>query len=535
MNTKLLALCFSLAIVLRCPAAAYVGIHAAAAEGDLVKLQEYLIADAQAVSTRDRSGRTPLCIAALCGQTEAVQFLLSRGADVNDRGYQELTPLADMAMHGSTNDQRCAEIATLLLARGAEVDPLDTYPATPLLHAVQMGKPRLVRVLLEHGASQTNIFTGPHARSTPLLFALRNEHMEMARLLLEFNPPLEIADANGATPLLWAIQSRKLDVVRLLLEHGARITPPRTVPAAERNSSLYYSIRDDNLLKAPLLMAISRNDKDLLELLLKFNPPIDAVDQDGMTALHCAARLGNLEPVRLLLNAGASLTNVDYNGATPLLLAETAEHKEIVELLRQAALSQGVSLAETGAPSREAMRAMAQRICDGDAGGFDELAAAAEQLRIGRVKEQAQVRLNADRMDAAFQVLGEEAGKGNDNAFQALKKCLGHNPLKYFTAGPLGVAAAAGHREAVEILVAYKEWGLLETDADFALVAPARANVQPAVDYFAQLLLDPSHSKPAWSGVRQSAKEALESAAAQGNQNAKAALEKYAAASAPAN
>ncbi len=56
-------------------------------------------------------------------------------------------------------------------------------------------------------------------------------------------------------------------------------------------------------------------------------------------------------------------------------------------------------------------------------------------------------------MRAAFDVLGQEAAKDNNNAFQALKKCLGNPHLKAFAPGALGIAAAAGHKGALEILL----------------------------------------------------------------------------------
>jgi hypothetical protein len=48
---------------------------------------------------------------------------------------------------------------------------------------------------------------------------------------------------------------------------------------------------------------------------------INAVDRNGWTALHCAAREGDLQCCALLMEAGASLTAVTLDRETPLRIA----------------------------------------------------------------------------------------------------------------------------------------------------------------------------------------------------------------------
>jgi len=129
-------------------------------------------------------------------------------------------------------------------------------------------------------------------------------------------------------------------------------------------------------------------------------------------------------------------------------------------------------------------------------------------------------------MKAAFDVLGEEAGKGNAKAMAALKRCLRERSsrLSSFAPDALGIAAAAGQEEALDILLRHKEWGILDSTAVFALVAPASANRERAVDFMVSWLSDPQHRG---DGMALSASGALEKAAEKGNQEAKTALAKY--------
>jgi hypothetical protein len=184
--------------------AAYVGVHAAAATGNVEQLKKYLTDDPQLISARNGPNRTPLCIAVMCGQTEAVEFLISQGADVNDRGFQEMTPLADMAAYGTTNDQRCAEIAAMLLGHGATIDPVDVYKDTPLLHAMESRKSRLAQVLVEHGADQMSRYIGANSGLTALHMASRDGDKETVAVLLKFNPPLDVVNADAQSPLMLA-------------------------------------------------------------------------------------------------------------------------------------------------------------------------------------------------------------------------------------------------------------------------------------------------------------------------------------------
>jgi hypothetical protein len=395
--------------------AAYVGIHAAASQGDLARLKQYLADDPHSISSRNGPGRSPLCIAAMCGQTNAVEFLLSQGADVNDRGFQGMTPLADMAAYGTTNDQRCAEVAAILLAHGAEVDPLDSYKDTPLLHAVESEKNRLARVLLEHGARLTPTYAGANSGMTPLHMAVMDGDQEMVKVLLEFKAPLDLANRDGATPLLLAEQQNKTEIAAMLRQAN---------PAAAQGIRT-YSI----------------------------------------------------------------------------------------------------------APTKDEMRGLAKRIAEGDDLAFEELASTSEKL-YGEIKdyqkEHARVMVLLFRMKAAFDVLGENAGRGNEKALQALKKCLGRRThLQAFAPDALGIAAAAGNQEALDILLHYDEWGILESSARFALCVPAKANVGPAVDYFVTWLSTTTH----WDlngGLMIEATNALAGAAVLGNPKAKDALAQFA-------
>lgn len=396
-------------------------VYNAAARGDVAKLKELLAADPGLMATRNAPNRGLLCIAAMAGQKHAVEFLISQGANVNEKGFEDLTPLADMAMYGTRDDQKCAEVATVLLAHGAEIDPIDAYEGTPLMHAVEAKKSQLAAVLLEHGASMNRRYTG----------------------------------ALGGYTLLH--------------------------------------------------MAVHDKDKEMIAVLLKFKAPVDAVNRDGATALD---------------------------------LAEQRDETEIATMLREADPEAAKrSPHYTIPPTEEEMRALGKRIADGDDSAFDELANTTQKLYSeikDYQKEQARVIVLLGRMHAAFDVLGEEAGKGNEKALAALKKCLSSGRLASFAPDALGIAAASGNKDAFEILSHYQNWNILDTTAHFAMAHPIEANFEPAVDYAVNWLstLNPSQFS---GGVALATTNALAKAAEKGNQKAKDALQKFFASTPPAS
>jgi ankyrin repeat protein len=60
-------------------------------------IEKCLADDPKLIYLRDGVGRTPLTAAAIAGQKEVVEFLLSQRVDVSDKGFMEMTPLVDRA------------------------------------------------------------------------------------------------------------------------------------------------------------------------------------------------------------------------------------------------------------------------------------------------------------------------------------------------------------------------------------------------------------------------------------------------------
>lgn len=124
----------------------------------------------------NRSGITPLAMAARFGATSAVIALLQAGAnpDLATADRWKSTPLMEAARDGNI------EIARRLLRSGARIDHPDVAGGTALHWAVRAGQTPYAEVLLKGGADQS---LRDRAGETPLDIATRIHHSDLVALL----------------------------------------------------------------------------------------------------------------------------------------------------------------------------------------------------------------------------------------------------------------------------------------------------------------------------------------------------------------
>src|SRR6266571_1122348 len=77
--------------------------------------------------------------------------------------------------------------------------------------------------------------------------------------------------------------------------------------------------------------AAEKADRVAIRTLLKRHADVNAPQVDGMTALHWAAHLDDLETAKLLVKAGADVKATNNYGVAPLSLACQNGNAELVE------------------------------------------------------------------------------------------------------------------------------------------------------------------------------------------------------------
>ena len=123
----------------------------AAATGRLDVLRAHLESDQDALGARSPEGFTPLHLAAFFGGAGAVRMLLAAGmpADADQENPARVRPLHSAV---AAQDHESAEA---LLEAGADPDAVQQGGFTPLLAAAHNDDPKLVTLLLRHGADRT--------------------------------------------------------------------------------------------------------------------------------------------------------------------------------------------------------------------------------------------------------------------------------------------------------------------------------------------------------------------------------------------
>ena len=186
---------------------------------------------------------------------DAVKALLDDGSDIN----QQDTPTGYTALMWAC-EFNYVDIAKLLIAEGADVNMKATDGSTALVRAAG-NAPGVVELLLNKGADMTvvpddgigvmnqavfgilykgyamdilDVLLGhgayvdeaikdldPITGFTPLMFAVRENNVDLAKFLIEKGADVNIKTASGSTPLSLATSEDFSGMVELLKVHGA--------------------------------------------------------------------------------------------------------------------------------------------------------------------------------------------------------------------------------------------------------------------------------------------------------------------------
>jgi hypothetical protein len=180
--------------------AAYSGLHAAAARGDVPEIRR-LAARREDLEARDAMGRTPLHVAAYSSKPDAMRALAEAGADPNALENQRYDIITIAAV---ANDLPVLETA---LGIGGNPRAITSpYDGTALIAAAHLGHAEVVRMLIKAGAPLDHV---NNLGWTALIESIvlgdgGPNHTDTLKALVDAGADLAIADPGGATPLALA-------------------------------------------------------------------------------------------------------------------------------------------------------------------------------------------------------------------------------------------------------------------------------------------------------------------------------------------
>ena len=223
----------------------------ASRNGETGTVRELLEAGTDPNATRD-DGWTPLMLAAMNGNEEIIDLLLSHKADPNKGETEYGTAVATAAVTPVVEEKVSLQILRKLLDGGADVDSQNGVGMTPLFYAAREGKPEVVKMLVKSGA---NINHQDVRNWTPLFMAIISEDAEIVSYLLRegANPHTKNWETRR-TLLHHAVNQGVLETVRLLLEAGVD-------PDGDFGGEYPPS---------PLMQSAAENYQPIVELLLEY-------------------------------------------------------------------------------------------------------------------------------------------------------------------------------------------------------------------------------------------------------------------------
>ena len=252
----------------------------------------------------------PIVRAAASGDMKAVRTLLVQKHDPDGRGSDGST-----ALHWVVRADDLETVNALLRA-GAHVSMANALGVTPAYVAADSGNAAILKRLLDAGA---DVKSADESGDTLLMAAVRAGNADAVDLLLERGASVNAGDPQFShTALMWAARRNDTSIMKRLLAKGAdadartRIgEKPIARPAGAGGGSHGVGI-------------------------VRSGVPPQGEQQPtpgGMTPLLFAARDGQADAARLLLEAGADVNAADPNGITPLVMALTNAQFGVAKLL----------------------------------------------------------------------------------------------------------------------------------------------------------------------------------------------------------
>lgn len=165
---------------------------------------------------------TPLIEAANKSNLEMIKLLVEKGADVNGKSKDGLTPvMVAVTAEGAAAERQ--EAVKFLLEKGADLNVrylLNGFGVTPLMLAVQQKDLEVVKLILAHKVD-VNSYDN-NTRWTALMAAVNDNSLEIVKELLAKGANVNFKAKNNVTALDLARGNNNAEMVKLLTNAGAK-------------------------------------------------------------------------------------------------------------------------------------------------------------------------------------------------------------------------------------------------------------------------------------------------------------------------
>ncbi|MFV0554014.1 MAG: ankyrin repeat domain-containing protein, partial [Mangrovibacterium sp.] len=266
------------------------------------------------IEAKTCNGATPLLYAVSKGQTELVDYLIKKGANVHAVGGFDNSTAMNRAISNWNwvSKENRLRTVQLLADAGASVELTDADEYSPLMCAAECGCYTVAEELIKRGADVNQAV--PYVGKTAVHFAV------MGAYGYDEYPDDEDCEDNNAMN-----EPLKLRIIKLLAEKGADLNL-----SYERGYT-------------PLIHAMMYGRMEIFEGLIKLGASVNAADFYGRTLLMMTSMYGSMPFVRVLgrqrnLNESFLLTDQTGNNALHYIVSRHGgeaekQEDEIMQLL----------------------------------------------------------------------------------------------------------------------------------------------------------------------------------------------------------
>ena len=275
--------------------------------------------------------------AAMNGNHEAVRALLKDGVDVNTTQADGMTALHWAAQKGDV------ELAKVLLYASANLKATTRIGGyTPLLIASKNGDAAMIDTLTQAGA---DVSATTMNGTTPLMLASAAGKPAAVKSLIDRGAAVNARESvKGETALTFAAAFGRADVIRVLTAHGADVKATTNAvdlaDFAKEEQERLAAERGNNgqggrgnapaaggrggAPQGPQIAGVNR----------QYNYTELVGFWGGLAPMHLAARQGEIESVKALLDAGADVNQVGAGDpVSPLLIATMNGHFDLAKYM----------------------------------------------------------------------------------------------------------------------------------------------------------------------------------------------------------
>jgi ankyrin repeat protein len=210
-----------------------------------------------------------------------------------------------------------------LLPQHVDLSATDTDGSTALHWAVRQDDVETADLLIRSGA---NVKTANRYGVTPLSLACVNGNAAVIESLLKAGADPNAALPGGETALMTAARTGKVDAVKVLIAHGADV-----------------NFKESKRGQTALMWAAADGNTGVVEELVERGADMKARTKGGFTPLLFAVREGRSDTVRALLKAGANVNEPwqagrasGVAGISPMVLAVANAHYELAAMMLDA-------------------------------------------------------------------------------------------------------------------------------------------------------------------------------------------------------